>query len=471
MANPQTELSLRQLAEWVAAHPNCKRDEIYVGLGLLNQSSPSTLYRRLDLAIERGLLTRSGNTSGSIYTATDKLRIELLRKHLATDHTKRPRVGYNTEWIDDYEPNQTFYLRQSDRARLTARCAPGTAPLQKINTHDLAMFMCDLSFGSSRLEGNDYDYASTIQLAEHHIEKHGGSQRDKVMILNHRDATRHIIDSAMAKDPRFGVNQHFIREIHAALSQDLLENPLMCGRLRTSHVEVYQSSYIPQDIPDQIAGNFNKIIEKAALITDPYEQAFFLLVHIPYLQPFEDCNKRTSRVICNIPLILGGVTPISWMDVSSRPREYSDAIIAVYEHNDPIMLSDVFIECFMRSTERFSLLHRQKNPDPIASRYRQELKSCIRTRVLEGVEAVPSSVLLDDVSDFITYVNAELELLKQNEMLGVRYGLTPGMLTSWCEENAKANTPLQASAEVPEDREFDEGEDTDIDGGRERMRA
>lgn len=441
MASPQTEVSLRSLCEWIAAHPNCARGEIYLGMNLKDEVSESTVYRWLDLAIQRKLIHRIGNTSNSTYEASDQLRTEMLRKHLAVDHNKRNRVGYNETWLDEYEPNRTSYLRPTDLSRLHARCPPGSATLDKLNDHDVSMFMCDLSYASSRLEGNEYDYANTIQLAEHHIEKIGGSHRDKVMILNHRDAARYIIDSTKQADSSFGVNQHVLRGIHAILSHDLLKDPMMCGGLRTEHVEIWQSSYIPLDMPDQISKNFDKITIKAAQIKDPYEQAFFLLVHLPYLQPFQDCNKRTSRVICNIPLLQGGVTPISWMDVTNRPRDYTDAIIAVYEHNDTLMLSDIFIDCFMRSTERFSLLQRMKNPEPVAAMYHPEIKSHIRARVLEGVDTISPNVAVTDISDFLAYVDAELLLLEKNSMLGVRYGLTMDMLNAWQESRLETAVP------------------------------
>lgn len=431
MANLQTESDLRILCEWVAAHPKCSRGEIYSGLKLRDSESPSTIYRRLELAIQRGFIHRTGVTSNSSYEATDNLRIEMLRKHLSVDLSKRSRVGYNFEWIDDYEPNKSSYLSASDIARLHVRCLPGSAPLSKLDEHDVSMFMCDLSYASSRLEGNEYDHASTIALAEHHIEKSGGSYRDKVMILNHRDAARFIIDSTKSGDKSFGINQHVLRGIHSLLSQDLLKDPMMCGSLRTGHVEIYQSSYIPLDRPELISACFDKITVKAAAIKDPFEQAFFLLVHLPYLQPFQDCNKRTSRVICNIPLLRGGVTPISWMDATNRPRDYTDAIVAIYELNDTLMLSNIFVDCFMRSAERFSLLQREKNPDPVAARYRPEIKACIRARVLEGVESISPNVAVDDIADFIVYIDQALATLQKNEVEGVRYGLTKGMVADW----------------------------------------
>ncbi|OFZ16403.1 MAG: hypothetical protein A2X86_22055 [Bdellovibrionales bacterium GWA2_49_15] len=39
------------------------------------------------------------------------------------------------------------------------------------------------------------------------------------------------------------------------------------------------------------------------LIHDPFEQSFFALAHLSYMQAFEDVNKRTARLVANIPLI------------------------------------------------------------------------------------------------------------------------------------------------------------------------
>jgi hypothetical protein len=61
----------------------------------------------------------------------------------------------------------------------------------------------------------------------------------------------------------------------------------------------------------------------AAEIDDPFEQAFFLMVHLPYLQPFEDVNKRTSRLAANIPLIRRNLCPLYFIDVSQQA--YVDA--------------------------------------------------------------------------------------------------------------------------------------------------
>jgi Fic family protein len=53
------------------------------------------------------------------------------------------------------------------------------------------------------------------------------------------------------------------------------------------------------------------------------------MVQLPYLQPFDDVNKRVSRLAANIPFIKGNLSPLSFADV---PRQtYTEAVLGVYE--------------------------------------------------------------------------------------------------------------------------------------------
>ena len=68
-----------------------------------------------------------------------------------------------------------------------------------------------------------------------------------------------------------------------------------------------------------------------SLKPNPFEQAFFVTLHLPYLQPFEDVNKRVSRLAANIPLIHHNLCPLSFMDV---PEDlYINGLLGVYELN------------------------------------------------------------------------------------------------------------------------------------------
>ncbi len=88
------------------------------------------------------------------------------------------------------------------------------------------------------------------------------------------------------------------------------------------------------------------------------------MVHLPYLQPFDDVNKRVSRLAANIPLIRSNLSPLSFTDVSQSA--YTDAILGVYELNDVSLLRDVFFWAYERSAARYAAA-RQSSGSPIHS--------------------------------------------------------------------------------------------------------
>jgi Fic family protein len=110
-------------------------------------------------------------------------------------------------------------------------------------------------------------------------------------------------------------NRRTILNLHALLSDNLLGNPSASGRLRAIPVNIGKSVYEPPAVPQLIDEIFSQILDTAVAISDPFEQAFFVIVHLPYLQPFEDVNKRVSRLAANIPFIYHNLCPLSFMDV------------------------------------------------------------------------------------------------------------------------------------------------------------
>src|SRR5207244_6529431 len=101
-------------------------------------------------------------------------------------------------------------------------------------------------------------------------------------------------------------------------SENLMVDPEASGRLRRRPVEIGGSVYTPPAIPHLIEECFRQIIAKATAIGDPFERAFFVMVHLPYLHSFEDVNKRVSRLAATIPLIQADLCPLSYVDVPER---------------------------------------------------------------------------------------------------------------------------------------------------------
>ncbi len=91
-----------------------------------------------------------------------------IRDYLREPSAARKAVGYNREFLDSYRPNTTFYLTQKERAHLaevgkmqTGVEAAGTYAKQILNR-----LLIDLSWNSSRLEGNTYSLLDTRRLIE-----------------------------------------------------------------------------------------------------------------------------------------------------------------------------------------------------------------------------------------------------------------------------------------------------------------
>jgi hypothetical protein len=108
--------------------------------------------------------------------------------------------------------------------------------------------------------------------------------------------------------------------------------PGAAGKIREDSIRESGTTYAPIDGRDRLTRLLLLLLEKARAIRDPFEQSFFLLAHISYLQAFIDVNKRTARLASIIPLIRDDYVPQSFVEVD--PDSYLKATIAVYELNE-----------------------------------------------------------------------------------------------------------------------------------------
>ena len=172
--------------------------------------------------------------------------------------------------------------------------------------------------------------------------------------------------------------------MHALLADNLLDDQAYAGRLREMPIAISASTYIPTAIPQLIEDLFGLLLEKAAAIRDAYEQSFFLMVQLPYLQPFVDVNKRTSRLAANIPLIKANLVPLSFIDVPEAA--YIDGLIGVYEQNRVELLRDVFVWAYERSSRRYRTVRDSlPEPDPFRLKYRDALIEVVGEIIRRGL--------------------------------------------------------------------------------------
>jgi hypothetical protein len=271
-------------------------------------------------------------------------------------------------------PTRRSIFRRNS-ARISRRWASQTFDDQAAGTYAkqiLNRLLIDLSWNSSRLEGNTYSLLDTTRLIELGEAAVGRDRLEAQMIVNHKDAIEFLVNDAEA----IGFNRYTILNLHGILAQNLLPDPGAPGRLRRMGVGIGKSTFHPLELPQLIEECFNEVLEKATTIKDPFEQALFAMVQLPYLQPFDDVNKRVSRLSANIPFIKRNLSPLSFIDV---PRAlYMDAILGVYELNKIDLLRDVFIWAYERSAARYAAVRQSLGePDPFRFKHKAALRQIV----------------------------------------------------------------------------------------------
>ena len=348
----------------------------------------------------------------------------------------RTPVGYRRSFLDGYRPNVSAYLTEQDRAHLAAVGHPGMAeqPAGTYAKRVLGRLLIDLSWNSSRLEGNTYSLLDTRRLIELGEEAEGRAHAEAQMILNHKDAIEFLVGAA----DEIGFNRYTVLNLHALLANNLLADPGAAGRLRYIAVGIEGSVFHPLEMPQLIGEGFDQLLATAAAIADPFEQAFFVMVQLPYLQPFDDVNKRVSRLAANIPLIQRNLAPLSFTDV---PRQaYTEAVLGVYELNRVELLRDVFVWAYERSAARYKAIRQSLGePDPFRLRYREQLREIvaelIRSRLgrkraaAHLIEWAAQRIAPEDQPRFVDVVEAELAGLHDGNF--ARYQVRPSEFAAW----------------------------------------
>ena len=346
----------------------------------------------------------------------------------------RKPVGYDRALLETYSPNQTAYLAPEIRAHLhnIGRTPDGERPAGTYARDVMARLLIDLSWASSQLEGNTYTRLDTQNLIERGQAAAGKDRREAHMILNHKAAIELLVEQV----EDIGFNTFTFFNLHALLSENLLADASESGRLRQRIVEVSGTVFHPLGIPQQVDAWFHMILDKAAAIDDPFEQAFFIMVHIPYLQPFVDVNKRVSRLGANIPLIRHNLCPLSFIDVPERA--YVDGTLGVYELKRVDLLRDVFVWAYERSCQRtMAIRETAAEPDPLRLRYREALITAV-TEIVRSQhppgEAAVRAVLTplvpgEDLNHITAFALADLRDLHEGNVS--RYRLRLSEYRAW----------------------------------------
>ncbi|MFM0594214.1 MULTISPECIES: Fic family protein [Paraburkholderia] len=335
--------------------------------------------------------------------------------------TRKP-VSYQRVFVDGYQPNVSSLLPASLAAQLQEKGkSKDQQPAGTYARKVLEQLLIDLSWSSSRLEGNRKSRLDTRELFERGRSE--SDDRDATMLLNHKEAIEFMVDAV----PTEGMTVPVVRNLQSLLMRDLLQDPADLGAIRSKIVNIHGSVYLPSQVPNLLEEMLRQIVDKATRVHNPVEAAFFLWVNLAYLQPFVDGNKRTSRLSANMPLMLSNCAPLSFLDVEQT--DYALAMLGVYERLDVSLAVELFDWTYRRSIDKYQVIvESMGGPDPLRARYREHLGEAIRQIVFFGstlAQAIEAAGIPPvDVAVFNAMLNTELAHLEAYNCARYRMPMT-----------------------------------------------
>jgi len=407
--------------------------------------SERTVRRWLAEWIDKGIVVKKGEKRGTRYLAIkEKLAkpadiyfsqaSQKIISQIKTAYEIRKPVTYQAKWLNEYHANVDSYLSSAQLKELDA-VGSRAKKYKTAGTYVRQIYnrlLIDLSYNSSRLEGNTYSLLETEKLILEGTATPGKLDEEKTMILNHKEAIRFLIDKCEQTD----INDASIFSLHYLLSDGLVA-PEYAGKVRDYGVRIGGSTYIPLEAPDLLKEYLNVICKKCNKIKNPYEKSIFLLAHIAYLQPFADVNKRTARLSANFPLFHANLVPLSFEAI--KQSDYIDAMIAIYELNDIRPLIDLYIHSYRRTAEKYDVTIEAIGFDRVRVQYRQQRREIIRHIVINKLHGKEMDKYIksesgkisnpDDQEQFIRNIEDDLEQLGPQSIIGM--GITIKQVKDW----------------------------------------
>ena len=314
-----------------------------------NEVSLITVKRELTEMKTQNLLKSSGAGRSVEYQITPFGRLISnvdANKYCLTEPDKRfGQSNYNFDLFSSIEQDLFTDEENEQLDSFTKKYRERTKDLPPaIRKKELERFIIELSWKSSKIEGNTYTLLDTEKLILEGKEAPGHDKKESIMILNHKEAFNFILENiSNFKD----FNRVNIEEVHKILVKDLNVN----FGLRSKPVGVTGSIYQPLDNFQQISEAVTALSESITRVKNPYLKTLLAIIGISYIQPFEDGNKRTARLMGNAILLAHNCAPLSYRNTDEN--FYREATLVFYELNSIMPFKNIFVDQYIFSSENY----------------------------------------------------------------------------------------------------------------------
>lgn len=349
---PKLPLNKRQeaiLAFVEQSNQPAAMSDILASVELAGRSiSRMTIHRDLRELMERGFLKKQGSGRGVVYVLTSSYQAMKpidVEAHFKIDLDKRQiKEQFNFDvfslFSSIFTADELKQLQAWNRIyREHVRQLTPTALKREYERLTI-----ELSWKSSKIEGNTYMLVETEYLLREHKEPAGHTPEETAMILNHKQA----FDYIRARQNQFKtLTVRKIEEVHSLLVKDLG----VARNIRAGLVRIAGTAHRPLDNKFQIREALEKMCQAINKQANPFAKALMAMLLIAYIQPFEDGNKRTSRLIGNALLLAHDSCPLSFRSIDEL--EYKKAVLLFYEQNNIRYFKELFIEQFKFAVENY----------------------------------------------------------------------------------------------------------------------
>lgn len=307
-----------------------------------------TLIRDLNHLLSVGLVAVVGRGPSTAYSLTTKARGLKLYDPAAylseePDSRRAQFTSFAASLLDRLEGS----LGSRDANRIKrAVAAYRSRQGGDVAARELERFIIELSWKSSKIEGNTYTLLDTEQLIKGSVEAAGHSREEAVMILNHKAAFDYIWQNRSDYER---LTRAAIEDIHQLLTRDLGIGP----GLRRSPVGITGTVYTPPASHIELASHLDGLVELIDGVREPAAKGLVALAGLSYLQPFSDGNKRTARLVSNALLVAHDYPPLSYRTVDENA--FKGALILFYEQGVPDYIRDLFIQQLEFSASNYNL--------------------------------------------------------------------------------------------------------------------
>jgi Fic family protein len=339
----------REILQYLHYHPLSSRDEIARGTAF--EGSDATMKRLIAAAVVQGDVVVEGKARATRYRLSDQAHLLMplnLDTYFAQDIDERQvQTSFNFELIREQLPAVHLFTDE-EMARLEELQAEFSQHVSEMTENEYRKEMerlgIDLSWKSSQIDGNTYSLLETERLLRESKTADGKTKEEAVMLLNHKDALRFILDNP---DYLGQLTVSHIEDIHQLLTKELSVD----RGIRHRRVGITGTNYHPLDNEFQIRESMHDMCELINSRENVFEKALLALLLLSYIQAFSDGNKRTARIASNAILIANGYCPLSFRTVDSV--DYKKAMLIFYEQNNLYAFKQIFIDQFRFAVETY----------------------------------------------------------------------------------------------------------------------